>query len=239
MNHDNVFGKPQRFVDQFSFNDTVANVFSDMISRSVPGYELTLEMLGVISRHYSQADTYCYDIGSSLGASTFALAKGAVNGCQIVGIDNSEAMHNRANALLLDTDFSNLSYLLADAQGVDYQTASVISSNFTLQFIPMKDRAALLNKIYQALVPDGVFVLSEKIDFENPKHSNTQIDLYHDFKLGRGYSQLEVAQKRTALENVLIPETLEAHKQRLLEIGFRDVMPWFQCFNFCSLIAFK
>lgn len=239
MSEDKVFSTPQRFIDKFSFNENVANVFADMISRSVPGYDLTLEMISVISQRYSQAGTHCYDIGSSLGASTLALAKGANDDVSIVGIDNSHAMVSRANAILADSPFGNIQYLEQNVQDVAFETSSVISSNFTLQFLPVEDRVELLKRIANALVPNGVFVLSEKLNFEDGTHNERHIDLYHDFKLGRGYSQLEVAQKRTALENVLIPETMETHKQRLLDAGFRDVMPWFQCFNFCSLLAFK
>ncbi len=239
MATDKVFAQTQRQIAGFSFNETVANVFEDMISRSVPGYELTLEMLGVITQQYSQENTYCYDIGCSLGASTFAMQKKAKDSCHIIGIDNSDAMVARAKGLLATSDAPNMDIICADACQVDFKPASVVASNFTLQFIPVAERSQLLNRIAKALVNKGVLVLSEKITFDDNIYNNTMIDLYHDFKKGRGYSALEVSQKRSALENVLIPETLNTHKQRLLEAGFSQVMPWFQCFNFCSMIAIK
>jgi tRNA (cmo5U34)-methyltransferase len=64
-------------------------------------------------------------------------------------------------------------------------------------------------------------------------------DLHHAFKRANGYSELEVSQKRTALENVLVPETLDTHRARLREAGFGAVDAWFQCFNFASLLAFR
>lgn len=239
MSEDKVYSAPQAFIENFSFNENVASVFKDMISRSVPGYGLTLEMISVISQRYSQANTYCYDIGSSLGASTLAIAKGAHSNNRIVGIDNSSAMIQRAESIVQASPYENIRYVHASVQDVSFEPCSIVSSNFTLQFIPVEDRPALLKRIADALTDQGVFVLSEKINFANPVHNERHIDLYHDFKRGRGYSELEVSQKRSALENVLIPETLETHTQRLLDAGFRDVMPWFQCFNFCSLIAFK
>jgi len=196
-------------------------------------------MIGVISAAYSQTNTHLYDVGCSLGAACFAMQQRAKAGCNIIGIDNSEAMVERATALVSSSDIDNIAIQLADARAVDYCNASLIVSNFTLQFIPVAGRTALLKKFANGLNPGGALVLSEKIDFENALHSETMIDLYHDFKHGRGYSELEIAQKRTALENVLIPETLEAHTQRLKSAGFNQVLPWFQCFNFCSIIAFK
>lgn len=236
---DTVFAKPQATIAGFAFNETVTQVFADMISRSVPGYELTLEMIGVISAAYSQANTNLYDVGCSLGAASFAMQQRAKPGCNVIGIDNSEAMVNRARALVASSGIDNIRIELGDARTAQYTNASLITSNFTLQFIPKADRLALLHTFAQNLCQGGALVLSEKIDFANPIHSDTMITLYHDFKQSRGYSELEVAQKRAALENVLIPETLETHIQRLHDAGFSQVLPWFQCFNFCSIIAIK
>ena len=236
---DTVFAKPQTTIAGFAFNETVTQVFADMISRSVPGYELTLEMIGVISAAYSQANTNLYDVGCSLGAASFAMQQRAQNGCNIIGIDNSEAMVKRARELVASSNINNIHIELGDARSTEYNNASLITSNFTLQFIPKQDRFALLQKFANSLVTGGALVLSEKIDFAEPQQSDTMIKLYHDFKQSRGYSELEVAQKRAALENVLIPETLAVHTQRLKEAGFSQVLPWFQCFNFCSIIAIK
>jgi len=111
--------------------------------------------------------------------------------------------------------------------------------NFTLQFIPLAERQALIDSIYQGLVPGGVLIVSEKICFDDPHHQQLMTELHHNFKKANGYSELEIAQKRTALENVLIPETLQKHKQRFLNAGFNHVDLWFQCFNFASMLALK
>jgi tRNA (cmo5U34)-methyltransferase len=77
------------------------------------------------------------------------------------------------------------------------------------------------------------------VTFEDPHLDELNIDLHHQFKRANGYSDLEIAQKRSALENVLLPETLNQHKQRISQAGFSSCDVWFQCFNFASLVALK
>ena len=126
-----------------------------------------------------------------------------------------------------------------DVQHVAVTDASMVVLNFTLQFIPVPQRRELLQNIAAGLRPGGVLVLSEKVAFEDPQHQQLMIELHHNFKRANGYSDLEISQKRSALEDVLIPETLAVHRQRLRDAGFSSVDVWFQCFNFASLIAIK
>ena len=111
--------------------------------------------------------------------------------------------------------------------------------NFTLQFVPEDQRQALCQRISDAMLPGGILILSEKIQFADAHLQELNTDLHHAFKRANGYSDLEVAQKRSALENVLMPETLSAHQQRLKACGFSSVDVWFQCFNFASMVAIK
>ena len=111
--------------------------------------------------------------------------------------------------------------------------------NFTLQFIPPADRKALIEKIYAGMNPGGILIISEKIIFTDELLNKLLIDSYHQFKEGMGYSKLEISQKRTALENVLIPETLDEHKKRMRSSGFGTFEVWFQCFNFASMVGIK
>ena len=117
--------------------------------------------------------------------------------------------------------------------------ASVVVLNFTLQFIPVGERLALIERIYAGLKPGGILILSEKIAFAEPERQHFHVELHHDFKRANGYSDLEISQKRTALEKVLIPETLACHQQRLRAAGFHFVDLWFQCLNFVSMVAIK
>jgi len=124
-----------------------------------------------------------------------------------------------------------------DILELDFQPCSVVALNFTLQFIAPEQRLALLTRIHQSLLPGGALILSEKLRFEDPLEQQLLTDLHIGFKRANGYSELEIAQKRSALDNVMKPDSLEQHRERLLGAGFSQVIPWFQCLNFTSLIA--
>ncbi len=238
---DTIYANPLGQVAGFSFDQTVVNVFPDMIKRSVPGYTTIISMIGTLAERYATANSHCYDLGCSLGAASLAMRhRIQAADCRIIGVDNSEAMIKRCQAVI-DADCGEVPVELVcdNLQSVPIQRASVVVLNFTLQFIAPKQRHAILSQIYQGLNPGGVLILSEKVTFGDQQHDQLMIDLHHNFKRANGYSDLEIAQKRTALENVLIPETLDCHRQRLKEVGFQSCDVWFQCFNFASMIAIK
>ena len=221
----------------FTFDDKVTRVFADMISRSVPGYGQTLQMVELLAHQYAQTGTTLLDLGCSLGAATMALSRGAAGKeCNVIGVDNSSAMVERCKAMLKDEAFE---IRCQDILDTDIKNASVVVLNFVLQFIDKQERLALLTKIYQGLQPGGVLILSEKIAFADTDENRQQIALHEAFKRAQGYSEMEISRKRTALENVLVPETLEAHHARLNQAGFSSSSTWFQCFNFSSMIAIK
>lgn len=238
---DRIYALPQEEVTGFRFDDRVVAVFPDMIKRSVPGYSTIVHMIGQIAERYAQSGTRLYDLGCSLGAATLAMRhRVAAVDAEIVAVDNSRDMIERcAEVIAADSGEVPVRLICSNLQDVVVELASVSVLNFTLQFIPLAQRTSVLGKIAQGTVPGGVLILSEKIAFEDPEHQSLMTELHHNFKRANGYSDLEIAQKRTALENVLIPETLKVHQQRLLQAGFRSVDCWFQCFNFASIIAFK
>jgi len=217
----------------FSFNDAVVDVFPDMIQRSVPGYGTVVKMSGILSEQYAQEGTHIYDLGCSLGESIRSV-EGALNGrdCHLVGVDNSPAMIAKAQQI-----DSGIKWRLADVTTLPLERSSVVIMNFTLQFIPIEQRLSLLTKIRETMVPGGLLILSEKLTLPDPDMDALMIDLHHDFKRSQGYTDLEIAQKRDAIENVLIPETAETHTERLQEAGFSRSSIWFQCLNFASFIA--
>lgn len=223
----------------FTFNETVVGVFPDMINRSVPGYATVIAMTGLLASRYARPNTRIYDLGCSLGASLRAVANAGVDhSCQLIGIDNSPAMIEEARVTLADLPKEiNISLDLADIADIDIANASVVIMNYTLQFVPVAQRHALMRKIRAALSPGDALILSEKISLSPEAMDHLMINLHHDFKRAQGYSDLEIAAKRQSLENVLIPETRETHRQRLLDAGFSHCDCWFQCFNFVSFIA--
>jgi tRNA (cmo5U34)-methyltransferase len=238
---DSLYSEYRERVADFVFDEKVAAVFDDMIRRSVPGYATVIAMTKIFAEHYAQADSVCYDLGCSLGASTVAMRKGITRpGCKIIAVDNSAAMVKRCSEIIA-ADASDVAaeVRLADIQEVPVENASMVVMNYTLQFLSPDRRDAMIRKIYDGLRPGGVLLLSEKIVFEDPDRQTFETDMYHEFKKLMGYSEMEVAQKRKALENVLLPETLEVHRHRLEKAGFAKIHLWFQCFNFISLAAFK
>ena len=238
---DTIFAQPLGEIAGFSFDDSVAAVFADMIQRSVPGYSTVITISGVLAEKFSQPNTTIYDLGCSLGATTFAMAQRlSQSGCVMVAVDNSQAMLNRLQQVL-DEQPPPVPVQLRceDICSTDVSNASVVALNYTLQFVDVAQRLHLLKRIHAGMRAGAVLILSEKIRFIDATLNETFIDLYHDFKRTQGYSELEISQKRTALENVLLPETLEQHRARLAEAGFSRTAVWFQCFNFVSMVAFK
>lgn len=227
--------------EAFRFDAAVARVFPDMIRRSVPGYTTIIPMIEVITERYAQPESHCYDLGCSLGASTLAMRHGIhQNDCRLFGIDNSSAMIERCeHYIALDDHPVPVSLRCEDVLTTELSNASVTTLNFTLQFVDPQHRLGLLRRIAEATRPGGVLILSEKIRFESEQEQAIQTRLHHDFKRANGYSDLEISQKRSALEQVLIPETLAEHRARLLEAGFAETVVWYQCFNFVSMLAFR
>jgi len=242
-NNDNIYQSQLNQVGNFKFDKAVAQVFSDMIARSVPGYAQILSLLPSLTRQFKFSDSHYYDIGCSLGAGMIAIAQG-LEGQQspIIGIDNSQPMLEQASTHLDAYNRShtaNFQLYCADINDYQLQHAGMVLMNFTLQFIAVEQRTPLLEHIYQALTPGGALVLSEKISFEHIQTNNLLVDIHHQFKADQGYSQLEISQKRQAIENVLIPETLDTHIQRLEKAGFSIITPWIQNLQFLSILAVK
>ena len=239
--HDDVYARLRTQVPPFDFDEAVARVFPDMIARSVPGYGLTLPLIGLIARRYAQPDTVCYDLGCSLGAVTLALRHHIDQpGCRVTAVDNAPAMIARLRRILAeDSGGLPVDVVEKDIRDLPIGNASVVVLNFTLQFLDLAERDQLVRRIYDGLHPGGALILSEKVIFPDTAQNERFTALHHDFKRANGYSDLEISQKRTALENVLIPETVAQHQRRLQTAGFASAEVWFQAFNFVSLLALK
>ena len=238
---DLIYSNRHSQIKDFAFDAQVVEVFPDMISRSVPGYNTIIDTIGRLSQRYVTDDSTVYDLGCSLGAATLAMKRAIqANNARIIGVDNSAAMVERCK-IHVDAfkGATQVDIIEGNIQDIELSNASMVVLNFTLQFIEKSKRQALINKIYQALKPGGILVLSEKIAHQDNVCNELLIDLHHDFKRANGYSELEIAQKRTALENVMKTDSLEEHFQRLTNSGFKHMNQWFQCFNFLSLMAIK
>jgi tRNA (cmo5U34)-methyltransferase len=198
-------------------------------------------ILAVLAERFVQPGTQVYDLGCSLGAATLSIRRNIQqDGCKIIAVDNSPAMVERCrrhiDAYKAPTP---VEVIEGDIRHIEIKNASMVVLNFTLQFLEPDDRQLLLNKIYQGLNPGGALVLSEKFSFEDATVGELLFNMHHDFKRANGYSELEISQKRSMLENVMLTDSVEAHKARLHNAGFEHSELWFQCFNFGSLVALK
>mgnify|MGYP001177337836 CR=1 FL=1 len=238
---DTLFAKPLTSVTDFSFDEAVAEVFPDMIKRSVPGYETIIATIGELAGRHVTPQSLIYDLGCSLGAASLSVARAtSETPCKIIAVDNSNAMTHRCERIIDNFSLTNpIEVRCADAREVDIANASMVIMNFTLQFINPQERPTLIKKICDGLNPGGILVLSEKIRHPSDAGNELLIDLHHQFKRNNGYSELEVSQKRAALENVMLTDTFEQHRVRLNEAGFSDVVMWYRCFNFTSMVAIK
>ncbi len=241
MQKDSIYATPHDTVADFRFDATVAEVFPDMIQRSVPGYHTMIHTIGELTARFAQPSSHYYDLGSSLGAASLAMRRQLDDQhSKVIAVDNSEAMVERCRMhVQAFRSQVPLEVKLADIRDVEIENAAVVVSNFTLQFIPKQDRDTLVQRIFAGLKPGGIFILSEKFIQTDERTHQVLIDLHHDFKRANGYSELEISQKRTALENVMRPDTLDEHHRRFANAGFATSTVWYQCFNFCSMIAFK
>ena len=233
-NIDTLFQSPKP-PKAFRFDDAVAQVFDDMIHRSVPGYATLLQLISVLAHTHIKAHSSVYDLGCSLGTVTRVMQQQAsAADVQFYGVDTSQPMLDKAAQL---SEGQAIHWVNADINELTLQPCSLILLNFCLQFIPLAKRQALLKRCYDALLPGGVLILSEKIAFADANSQDWMRQQHECFKQMQGYSELEISQKRQALENVLIAETLEQHQARLQQAGFASTTVFFQSFNFVGLVA--
>jgi tRNA (cmo5U34)-methyltransferase len=216
-----------------------------MLKRSVPGYAASLEAIGSLASRYVRANTRCYDLGCSLGAATLAMRQGIREpGCHIVAVDNADAMIGRCRDIVTEEERrmaseTGIELILGDIRDIAISNASMVVLNYTLQFLSLGDRGPLLQRIYDGLNDGGLLVLSEKVIDDDPQMEALLVDLHHEHKRRNNYSALEIARKRAALDNVLMPETVSTHRQRLRDVGFSRSAVWLRYFNFVSIIAFR
>lgn len=238
---DEIFGKKKKHIPDFSFNDEVAAVFDDMVERSIPNYGEVHRIVADMVRRYLPDGATVYDLGCSTGTTIVLMdqtAKSVGKKVNFIGVDASKAMLEKCQAKL-DANQVTAKLVQGDLLKLDYESCDMIVMDYTLQFIPVEERALLLSKLYDALKPGGRFVLAEKIASSKPHIQEMITDLYYDFKRRNGYSELEISQKREALENVMTPFTPTQQISMLEVAGFSEVDMVFRWYNFAAWLALK
>lgn len=239
-NSDKVFDEILKPSD-FEFNQTVAGVFDDMVSLSVPFYQEMQRMTGELASRHAKEGSKVYDLGCSTGTTMLLMDKMVKEGITFVGVDESEEMIIKCREKLSNFSLHRDIELLATdlSQNMPVKNASVVSMVLVLQFIRPLHRLNIVKQIFDGMNKDGVFILIEKILTEEKSFNREYIDYYYDFKRRNDYSELEISQKREALENVLIPYKTSENINMLKEAGFGEVEVFFRWYNFTGIIAKK
>ncbi len=232
-----------REVPGFRFDRRVAGVFDDMVARSVPFYPELQRMIGELAAAFYRRRTCVYDLGCSTGTTLVSMMRSIRDPrARFIGLDNSAPMLERARVSVGKfRDRRSVTFVLGDLGKPTFplRQASVVTMNWTLQFVRPIYREALLEKIHAALVDGGALILCEKVLGEPEDLNRLYIRFYHEFKRRNAYSELEIAKKREALENVLLPCTVGENVALLREAGFGSVDPFFRWYNWVGLLAVK
>ena len=238
---DRIYATEQDKIGDFVFNEKVVKVFADMIQRSVPGYNSLNLLLPIIAKKFIKPCTSVYDLGCSLGEGSINIARAIqYDDVKIIAVDNSQAMINRLTERLVEQNLDkSIKPICKDVVEIDIDNASFIILNYTLQFIDRVQRDDFIAGIYSGLNTNGALLLSEKIAYEDADEEAFMQQIHEEYKRSNEYSDLEISQKREALDNVLIRDTHDQHVKRLGTAGFSKVFILAKYLNFISYIAIK
>jgi len=238
---DEVFKARVEAIGDFKFGEKVASVFDDMLHRSVPFYDEAQRMIAEMAADFVVDGTNVYDLGCSTGTTMLNLHSAVPPGARFVGIDSSEEMLQRCRQKLTAHQFKREHELIcADLnEGLEIHNASMVLMVLTLQFIRPLHRDQIVSAIWHGLNENGCLILVEKVLGEDSLFNRLFIKYYYDFKARNGYSELEIAQKREALENVLVPYKLLENREMILRAGFRYCEVFFKWYNFSGIVAVK
>lgn len=244
MDRDTLFETRVTRAGDFAFDAEVARVFDDMVVRSIPFYAEQQRMVQDLARKYWLPGTSIYDLGCSTATTLIQLALALPAAQDLIGYDNAPPMLDSAREKIRAHNLEQRIRLrpgdLNDPPAtIDLQNAGLVTLCWTLQFIRPSRRDALIRWIFDALAPRGVLCVTEKILGDDRDVNETFIELYHDFKRGNGYSENEIARKREALENVLIPYSIEENLALFRRSGFETAEPFFQWHNFAAFLCVK
>ena len=240
MAFDRIFDDPHRKVSDFSFNEETAEVFEDMLDRSVPGYREIQRMICELASDFGVDGSNVYDLGCSTGT-TIRNLDSMPQQVRFVGVDSSEPMLAKAEQAFCTSPLRHPYSLLRRnlSEGAYVEEASVVVMSLTLQFVRPLYRERLLEDIRKGLHADGCLILVEKVIGEESLLNRLFIQHYHEFKQRNGYSEIEISRKREALENVLLPYRLKENEEMLRKVGFRAVDVFFKWYNFAGILALK
>lgn len=229
---------------KWEFNKDVTEVFPDMIARSIPGFRTMRDSVVRVAKHFLTSDKsglYLLDIGCSCGDTIYEILDSLDSAVEVscVGIDSSEDMILTAEYLFEKWD--NVSFVCSDIFNVEItpNKYAIITSVLTAQFIPLDVRQEFYKSIHKGLSYDGVFIVVEKVLGETPTSQALMVDIYHNFKREKGYTDEQIEEKRKSLQGVLVPLRASENEAMLKDAGFTNVQRFWQCLNFAGWMATK
>jgi len=236
---DRLFNEINPKLGEFTFDESVAQVFDDMISRSVPLYTDVQRVLPVLAGLLDHPVIKVVDLGCSTGTSLIQLAQALPHRrFELIGVDNSQAMLDKcAEKLSTQGLQAEVELVRADIRDFEPRDVSIVLMNYTLQFVDLPSRPALLSRICQSIRPGGFMLVSEKVSHHQVAVDDALVELYFEFKRRNGYSELEISRKRDALENVLVPVTVDENLRLFRTAGFTDVELLLKWFNFATFVV--
>ncbi|MEE2639733.1 MAG: carboxy-S-adenosyl-L-methionine synthase CmoA [Planctomycetota bacterium] len=236
---DQLFRQQHPDTGEFTFDENVAEVFDDMISRSVPLYSEVQELIPLLAERFDHDPIRIVDLGCSTGTSLVRLAEHLPDrALELIGVDNSEAMLEQCRKKISQLGLGDrITVRQGDIRNYDFEDVSIVLMNYTLQFVSIDSRQDLLVRIRKSLKPGGVLVLSEKFVHDDVQLDRSLVELYFEYKRRNGYSELEISRKRDALENVLVPFSVRENENLLSAAGFEEVELILKWFNFGTFLA--
>jgi tRNA (cmo5U34)-methyltransferase len=239
MGKDEVFRDEIEKASDFKFGAHVASVFDDMVNRSVPFYDEIQRMMAELAANHAEEGADVYDLGCSTGTTMIGMDTRVKPNIRFIGVDDSQEMLDKCKSKLMEVGFSRDYELRCSDlnEGIRISNASVVVLCLTLQFVRPIHRERLLKNILAGLNKGGVLIVVEKILAEDSLFNRDFIDYYYDYKRRNNYSDMEISQKREALENVLIPYKLSENITLLRDCGFAHCEVFFKWYNFAGLIA--
>jgi tRNA (cmo5U34)-methyltransferase len=240
-NVDHLFADPEATPNDFHFDQKTAAVFDDMVSRSVPFYHEFQRMTGEIAADFAVEGTNLFDLGCATGTTLLALDPVINPGVRFVGVDNSQEMLDKARAKLKERKVNRpVQLIISDLHREQLvENASVVVMILTLQFVRPLYREKVIRNIWNGMHDQACLILIEKLTFDDSLFNRLFIQYYYDMKRRNGYSEVEISQKREALENVLIPYRYEENCELLRSVGFKHTEEFFRWYNFSGIVAVK
>jgi tRNA (cmo5U34)-methyltransferase len=227
--------------ERWTFDQSVTQVFDDMLRRSIPQYDVMRKAVFDVGVRFVQPATDIVDLGCARGEALAAFLQVYGGANRYVATDTSGPMLDAVRTRFAGAIESGLVAVTQADLCREYPAvrASLTLCVLTLQFTPVDVRQQIVDRIYAATVPGGALILVEKLRGGTRQSERWLVESYHAMKVANGYSAQEIERKRLALEGVLVPETASGNEQLLKGAGFNDVECFWRWMNFASWVAVK